>query len=62
MKAFFLIIALTLFLLNIAVIKVVNDKLSSTYMDEYFHRDQTVKYCEYRFDYWNNKLTTFPLL
>ena len=30
------------------------------YMDEKFHLDQTLSYYNNKFNYWNNKLTTFP--
>jgi hypothetical protein len=49
-------------LVNLTVLRLINNQLDSTYMDEYFHHDQTIKYCDYEFSYWNDKLTTFPLL
>lgn len=30
------------------------------YMDEEFHLDQTISYYNNKFNYWNDKLTTFP--
>ena len=47
---------------KIIVLYLLNDQLKKTYMDEDFHWDQTLKYFNFDFYYWNNKLTTFPLL
>lgn len=62
MKPFFLLVASFIFGANIYILSQINNQLNLTYMDEYFHYDQTKKYCDYEFNYWNDKLTTFPLL
>lgn len=37
-----------------------NNNIKDTYMDEFFHLDQTISFYKSNFTYWNNKLTTFP--
>lgn len=37
-----------------------NKNIPGNYMDEIFHIDQTIKFYESNYNYWNKKLTTFP--
>jgi len=62
MSKIFIYVASIILGVKIIVLYILNDQLKKTYMDEYFHWDQTLKYCDFDFYYWNNKLTTFPLL
>ena len=37
-----------------------NKNIPHNYMDEMFHLDQTIKFYESKYNYWNKQLTTFP--
>ena len=40
--------------------QLVANKVPEPYMDEIFHVPQAQRYCEHRFNEWDNKITTLP--
>ena len=50
----------TLLAISLAICIKFNAKQSQPYMDEIFHIPQAQKYCHYKFQEWDPKITTLP--
>ncbi|PFX18520.1 putative Dol-P-Glc:Glc(2)Man(9)GlcNAc(2)-PP-Dol alpha-1,2-glucosyltransferase [Stylophora pistillata] len=50
----------SLFAVSMGIFLQFNTKQSQPYMDEIFHVPQVQKYCDYKFDEWDPKITTLP--
>lgn len=50
----------SLFAVSMGIFLQFNTKQSQPYMDEIFHVPQAQKYCNYKFDEWDPKITTLP--
>lgn len=42
------------------VVQLVSQKVQDPFIDEFFHLRQCLVYCDYKFDVWDNKITTPP--
>ncbi|KAK5578267.1 hypothetical protein RB653_003222 [Dictyostelium firmibasis] len=49
-----------LMIVSLWIFKIINSNQIEPYVDEIFHIPQTIKYCEFKFKEWDNKITTLP--
>ncbi|KAM9965606.1 hypothetical protein ACTFIR_005777 [Dictyostelium discoideum] len=47
-------------IISLSILKIINSYQIEPYVDEIFHIPQTIKYCEFKFKEWDNKITTLP--
>ncbi|KAN0004603.1 hypothetical protein ACTFIZ_010754 [Dictyostelium cf. discoideum] len=47
-------------IISLSILKIINSNQIEPYVDEIFHIPQTIKYCEFKFKEWDNKITTLP--